>query len=339
MKRLLIYCKCLHHILINMENPSLFALKKSSQSSLRPHPKYGNLYDIIRKKQQQQQQSRQNNNNTNIKISSQEELSTMETTPTTPATPATPTTLLLTEDTGKVLEKAICDVYGIPYKGPFIYSQAAVDQLVPRVSKLKTDNLFPQCNHTGENGARYDFTSEDGTQHLSAKSNKKKGGKVAPQVIGQPSAEKFCQVIGIQDPVTIAALASSPSQLKQYIQEHIAAILPVMWEYTFSCPIVYYVANTGDIRFITETHTTTTSTPTPIDWSSYEYTWTRTHDKWENSTTLKISPSSPSSQPNEKPVSIAEFQFHTKSRTNLAIRWNFEAILKLFHTRFAIIGL
>lgn len=319
-----------------METPPLSILKKLGRL---PNPKYGNIFDVIRKPQPLQPEQQQNNNNTNIKISSQEEVSPMtdisETTPS--STPATPKTPLLTEDTGKILEKAICDVYGTPYDGAFVYSQEEVDKLIPRVSNLKTANHFPQCHHTASNGARYDFASDDGTQNLSAKSNKKKGGKVAPQVIGQPSAEKFCQVIGIQDPATIAALASSPPQLKQYIQEHIATILPVMWEYTFSCPIVYYVANTGDIRFITETHTT--PTPTPIDWSSYEYTWTRTHDKWENSTTLKISPSSPSSQPNEKPVSIAEFQFHTKSRTNLAIRWNFEAILKLFHTRFAIVAL
>ena len=333
---------------VAMEIPPLSILKKLGRP---PNPKYGNVFDIFRKQTVPlYQQQPQNNNDTNIKISSQEEISPDTTTPmstdldsisTTPTTPttSTPTPILLTEDTGKILEKAICCGYDTPFNGPFIYSQEEVDKLIPRVSNLKTDNHFPQCHHTASNGARYDFASDDGAQNLSAKSNKKKGGKVAPQVIGQPSAEKFCQVIGIQDPATIAALASSPPQLKQYIQEHIATILPVMWEYTFSCPIVYYVANTGDIRFITETHTTTTSTPTPIDWSSYEYTWTRTHDKWENSTTLKISPSSPSSQPNEKPVSIAEFQFHTKSRTNLAIRWNFEAVLKLFHTRFAIVAL
>lgn len=336
----------------SMETPPLSILQKLGQL---PNPKYGNIFDVFRKPlhplhplqpqqpQLPQPQLQNNNNDTNIKISSQEEVSPMtdisETTPSTPATPATPKTPLLTEDTGKILEKAICDVYGTPYDGAFVYSQEEVDKLIPRVSNLKTANHFPQCHHTASNGARYDFASDDGAQNLSAKSNKKKGGKVAPQVIGQPSAEKFCQVIGIEDPATIAALASSPPHLKQYIQEHIADILPVMWEYTFSCPIVYYVANTGDIRFITETHTTTTTAPTPIDWSSYEYTWTRTHDKWENSTTLKISPLSPSSQPNKKPVSIAEFQFHTKSRTNLAIRWNFEAVLKLFHTRFAIVAL
>jgi hypothetical protein len=260
----------------------------------------------------------------------------METTPETPETPATPetletpATLLLTEDTGKILEKAICDVYGIPYNGPFIYSQAAVDQLVPRVSKLKTDNLFPQCNHTGENGARYDFTSEDGTQHLSAKSNKISSNKVAPQVIGQPSYTKFCQLLGL-DEATIETLVTSPPQLKKYIQENISTILPIMWEHTFDCPIIYYRERGNQIQFIKETN------PTPIDWSSYTYTWTRPHDEWKNSTTLRIS--QPATESTEKPVSIAEFQFHTTSRKNLANRWNLPAILKLFQTRFTIVEL
>jgi hypothetical protein len=241
----------------------------------------------------------------------------------TPTTPTTPT--LLTEDTGKILEKAICDSYGIPFKGPFKYSQTAVDALIPRVSKLKTDNLFPHCHHTAESGARYDFTSEDGTQYLSAKSNKIKGTKVAPQVIGQPSSTKFCQLLGI-DPTIAALLVSSPQEFKKYIQENIATILPIMWEYTFSCPIIYYRERGNRIQFIRETH------PAPIDWSSYTYTWTQPHDKWNSSATLKIS------HQNEKPVSIAEFQFHT-NRNNHANRWDFPAILKLFHTRFTIVEL
>lgn len=335
-----------------METPPLSILKKLGRL---PNPKYGNIFDIFRKQtppsqQQPQQQQPQNNNNndTNIKISSQEEvspattitstMSTMSTdldsmstptaTPSTPipTTPTTPTaSTLLTEDTGKILEKAICDAYGIPFKGPFKYSQAAVDALIPRVSKLKTDYHFPQCHHTAESGARYDFTSEDGTQYLSAKSNKIKGNKVAPQVIGQPSSTKFCQLLGI-DPTIAALLVSSPPEFKKYIQENIATILPVMWEHTFSCPIIYYRERGNRIQFIRETH------PAPVDWSSYTYTWTQPYDKWNSSATLKIS------QPNEKPVSIAEFQFHT-NRNNHANRWDFPAILKMFHTRFTIVEL
>ena len=330
-------------------SPPLSILKKLGRL---PNPKYGNIFDIFRKQtppsqQPQQPQPKQNNNDTHIKISSQEEvspatitttMSTMTATTTTPtamsttptATPiATPTTpppaTLLTEDTGKILEKAICDAYGIPFKGPFKYNQSTVDALIPRVSKLKTDNLFPQCHHTAESGARYDFTSEDGTQYLSAKSNKIKGNKVAPQVIGQPSSTKFCQLLGI-DPTIAALLVSSPPEFKKYIQENIATILPIMWEYTFSCPIIYYRERGNRIQFIRETH------PAPVDWSSYTYTWTQPYDTWNSSATLKIS------RPNEKPVSIAEFQFHT-NRNNHANRWDFPAILKIFHTRFTIVEL
>lgn len=319
---------------LDMETPPVSILKKLGRL---PNPKYGNIFDIFRKQtllsQPSQQPQQQNNNDTNIKISSQEEVSPATTTPMSTmstdldsmSTPTSTTSTLLTEDTGKILEKAICDAYGIPFKGPFKYSQAAVDALIPRVSKLKTDNLFPQCHHTAESGARYDFTSEDGTQYLSAKSNKTKGNKVAPQVIGQPSSTKFCQLLGI-DPTISALLVSSPPEFKKYIQENIATILPIMWEHTFSCPIIYYRERGNRIQFIRETH------PAPVDWSSYTYTWTQPYDKWNSSATLKIS------HQNEKPVSIAEFQFHT-NRNNHANRWDFPAILKMFHTRFTIVEL
>ena len=140
----------------SMETPPLSILQKLGQL---PNPKYGNIFDVFRKPlhplhplqpqqpQLPQPQLQNNNNDTNIKISSQEEVSPMtdisETTPSTPATPATPKTPLLTEDTGKILEKAICDVYGTPYDGAFVYSQEEVDKLIPRVSNLKTANHFP----------------------------------------------------------------------------------------------------------------------------------------------------------------------------------------------------
>jgi hypothetical protein len=128
-------------LLAAMETQPLSILKKLGRL---PNPKYGNVFDLFRKQPQQQQQQQQpqqqpqNNNNTNIKISSQEEVSPMadiSATTTTTMTPATPTTItpLMTEDTGKILEKAICDVYGTPYDGEFMYSQEEVDKLIPRV--------------------------------------------------------------------------------------------------------------------------------------------------------------------------------------------------------------
>lgn len=243
--------------------------------------------------------------------------------PAAPAAAAPTPAPLKTEDTGKIFEKAICDSFCIPYDGPFKYSQDEVDKLVPRLSKLVTDKLFPPCVHTASKGARYDFTSIDGASHLSAKSNKKKGGQLAPQVVGQPHPQKFCQVLGIE--------YTTPETLKQYIQENIVSILPVLWNHTFDSQIIYYVKETDSIRFITPTSTDATSTPA-VNWSEYQYTWTCPHDKWNNTSSLKL-------EINGKKERILEFQFHTKNRQNMAIRWSIETVLRVFNKQFTVVSL
>ena len=257
----------------------------------------------------------------------------MEDETTTQPTPDVPKATLKTEDTGKIFEKAICDAYGIPYDGPFQYSQADVDKLTPRLKRLVTDNLFPPCVHTASKGARYDFTAvnggtgcEGGTGgvHLSAKSNKKKGGKIAPQVVGQSHPQKFCQELGIE--------YTTPEDLKQYIQANITTVLPMLWKYTFDSPIVYYVKDTNDIRFITA------SAAAP-DWSSFQYVWTRTHDKWTNSSSLKVIIDDGVGSGKRKEESILEFQFHTKSRQNMAVRWTIDKVLRIFSGHFTVVSL
>jgi hypothetical protein len=263
---------------------------------------------------------------TDVKVIVQNILDTIlamtEPAPTPTPTPTPTPAPLKTEDTGKIFEKAICDSFGIPYDGPFKYSQDEVDLLVPRLSRLATDKLFPPCVHTASKGARYDFTSIDGKTHLSAKSNKKKGGQLAPQVVGQPHPQKFCQVLGIE--------YTTPETLKQYIQENIVSILPVLWNYTFDSQIIYYVKETNTIRFITPSPETTT-TPA-VNWSEFQYTWTCPHDKWNNTSSLKL-------EINGKKERILEFQFHTKNRQNMAIRWSIETVLRVFNKQFTIVSL
>ena len=75
---------------------------------------------------------------------------------------------VLTEDTGKIFEMAICLAYGILYDGKYKYSMEIPEKLKPRLTKVV--ELFPMCSHTAKKGARYDFTSlTDETKHLSAK--------------------------------------------------------------------------------------------------------------------------------------------------------------------------
>lgn len=214
--------------------------------------------------------------------------------------------MIQTEDTGKQFEMAICVAFNIPYNGPYKYGMETAEKLKPRLSKLK--ELFPKCIHTAKNGSRYDYTSEE--KHLSAKSTKKTG-KVAPQVIGQSTPKKFCELMGIEYTTDV--------NLKEYIQKNITSILPVLVSYTFDCPTVYYNEKQDSIRYIT--------LDKKIDWEKYECKWTCEWDKWENSSTLKIGK-----------VSLVEFQFHT-TRKNMAIRWCYENFLTLFSENLSIVKL
>jgi hypothetical protein len=231
---------------------------------------------------------------------------------------------LRTEDTGKMFEMAICLAYKTPYDGVYKYEMETPRALAPRLEKLTT--LFPACVHTAKKGARYDFTVAAATEtetikqmHLSAKTTKKGIGKVAPQVIGQCQPSKLCEMLKIDYTDTIA--------LKRYLQEHIATVLPVLAEHTFDCPNVFYHQQKNTIQYIT--------LDKPIVWGDYTYTWSRPWDKWRNSAILKVA----SVGAEEKPVPLMEFQFHSKSRTNVAIRWFYGNVLTRFKDAFTTVEL
>lgn len=217
-----------------------------------------------------------------------------------------------TENTGKMFEMAICLAYGIEYDGKYKYGLDLPNRLKPKLMKLT--RLFPTCKHTAKKGSRYDYTSIDELNHLSAKSTKKGVGKVSPQVVGQAQPKKFCDIIGIE--------YTTIQTLKHYIQSNILNILPILVDYTFECPTVYYNQQLDTIRYIT--------LEKPIDWSVYSFRWTSMPENWRNSCTLKI-------LCNGKEIPILEFQFHTKSRTNMAIRWCYENFLTVFKDNLNII--
>ncbi len=217
-----------------------------------------------------------------------------------------------TENTGKIFEMAICKTYNIPYIGKYKYGMEEPDILKDKLVLLK--NHFPQCVHTANNHNRYDFTSIDNTIHLSAKTTKKGNGKVAPQCIGQVKPNLFCSLIGCD--------YTSIISLKEYIQLNIVIILPFLINYTFDCPNLYYHEERNTIQYIELIQ--------EIDWTKYEYTWTKSYNEWKNSSTLKI-------KINEKYIALVEFQFHSKSRTNMAIRWHYDTFLNIFKEHLNII--
>lgn len=212
-----------------------------------------------------------------------------------------------TEGTGKMFEMAICLANDTPFVGAYKYSMEKAERLRPRLAPLFEKDKYI---HTAEKQSRYDFTCIDSSNHLSAKTNKDKDNGVAVQGIGQRHPKDFCEALGI--PYTTL------NELKQYIQTNIAIILPVLIIHTFECPILYYNEKADTIRHITLT--------TPFEWDKYAYTWSRPWDQWTNSSTLYI----------EK-QGLLEIQFHSKSRTNMAIRWKFEKMLQFFKPHFTIL--
>jgi hypothetical protein len=219
---------------------------------------------------------------------------------------------LKTEDTGKMFEMAICKAYNIEYDGKYKYDMDLPNALQTRLAKLP--ELFPKCTHSAKRGSRYDFTCiEDPTKHLSAKTIKKGSGKVAPQVIGQAQPQKFCDELGI--PYT------NVTDLKNYIQTNIVSILPELVNHTFDCPNIYYHQERDKILFIQLTK--------DIDWTKMKFEWTKIGEEWNNSSTLKINTS-------RGYLALVEFQFHTASRTNMAVRWCYDNVLDIFRDNFTI---
>ncbi len=217
-----------------------------------------------------------------------------------------------TEDLGKIFEMAICLTYDIPYVGKFKYSMNEARWIQKRLYKLPL--LFPKCVHTAEKGGRYDFTAEgDVPLYLSAKTTKG-DCKIAPQYIGQAQPSAFCERVGIP-------LMDVPD-LKRYIQEHITEILPFAEQYTFSCPTLYYNKKTDMVWYITQKEA--------IPWSDFNYKWTCGWESWNNSSTLKVNKYG-------EDTPIMEFQFHTKSRSNMAVRWCFEKLFDVFGAYFDIV--
>jgi hypothetical protein len=236
-----------------------------------------------------------------------------------------PSRIIKTEDDGKIFEMAICLFLETVYDGTYKYTdpknQEKTEIICTRLRQSRLGELLgpTKFTHTAKRGARYDFTSIGETNeqihHLSAKTCKKGIGKVAPQVIGQCQPSKFCEVFDNR---------ATCENLKQWIQENTATVLEKMMEYTFDCPNIYYNVASGRILYIT--------LAAPIPWRDFEYRWTRGYGEWTNSSTVKI-------VKKETLVSIAEFQFHTKSRTNMANRWVYDNLWKLFPENFMVVEL
>ena len=220
--------------------------------------------------------------------------------------------MVVTEDLGKIFEKAICILYKIEYGGNYKYSIDQANQLAERLLKLK--DLVPyNLLHIAKNGNKYDFHIIENNTYLSAKTSKK-NGKVSPQVIGQPSKQTFCEYFKLDLNITL-------DQIKDHIQINNKYLLKEYSVNTFNCPIIYYNKHKNNLLYICLIK--------EIDWDQYNIVFSHIikNKKWNESTTISI---------NNK--SIGEYQIH-KHRNCIKFRWSFENVLTIFKDYFNIIAL
>ena len=220
---------------------------------------------------------------------------------------------VITEDLGKIFEKAICLLYEIEYDGNYKYSLEEANKIKNLLSKLKT--VFPnKLKHIAKNGNQYDYVSvDDDKVHLSAKTTKK-DSKVCPQVIGQPTKKKFCEFLKID-------LDYNLEQIKEYIKKNVKSLLKLYVSYTFDCPIIYYNKHKNKLLFV--------KFKKNIKWTDYDIKFTHIikNKKWNESSSIKINN-----------ITIGEFQIH-KKRDCIKFRWAFENLLDLLNNHFDITNL
>ena len=220
------------------------------------------------------------------------------------------------EELGKTLEAAVCHHLMIEYNGKFKYSTEKAHAMS---AKLKLIEVFPllrdaKITHTAKGGGRYDYTVElDGEiSRISAKSNYKHSeDRVAPQKLAQVQPLLFNQEV-FKDKYI------DNYDLKRKIQMNAVHVAKYMERLPFDCPIVYYVKSKDEYSLIKRT--------SPFCYDGKVITWSRSYDKWKNSSLLKMDG-----------TNVMEFQFHSKNRTNVAVRWYMMNTVNVFPKHFKII--
>jgi hypothetical protein len=215
---------------------------------------------------------------------------------------------MINEALGIIFEKAICMLYEINFKGNFKYSMVSASKIKEKIVRFK--EIIPYTlNHISANKNKYDFSYTDNNgviNYLSAKTSKKQG-KICPQVIGQLSKNKFCEIFNVS------------TTIKDFIENSVNLLLKAYSTNTFNCPVIYYNEHKNKCIFI--------KIKDEIIWTEYLITFSHKNKnkKWNESSSIII-----------KNKTIGEFQIH-KNRNCVKFRWHLENLLILFHSYFTII--
>lgn len=227
-----------------------------------------------------------------------------------------------TEIIGISAEIAIANTFNIPVNQNYRDrgDSKIIGLLSPYIEDIFTKNRIPTPKIlVAENQNDTDFILSDG-RTLSVKSNKKDLGKVAPQIVGQPTSNTYFQHFSEFFSSQIPKDYQSRAKLfKDFTFYNINKVINKYWIYLFHCDYMIYFFNILDAKgnISKKPNFVVLEKIKAPTWDKDKFSFTQTLMTWNESNTLKYNN-----------ISIGEFQVHN-NRDNFKFRFNMKNILKM----------
>ena len=235
--------------------------------------------------------------------------------------------LINNETVGISAEVAIANEFNINVNPKYRQraDQAIVNLIQPLVRDVFDKNNIPYpIQHIAEGQNPVDFIL-DRNKTLSVKSNQGKLGKVAPQIIGQPTANTYfsimskelnCNLLNDQDGNDTSE--NRVKLFKKISMTRTADVLNVYWRYMFDCDyLIHFFDILNNASF---PHYMVFGKAAVPNWDAKQLRFSQTLDTWNESCTLYY-----------KGYSIGEFQAHNH-RDCLKFRFNMDGLINALNS-------
>ena len=242
-------------------------------------------------------------------------------------------------------EIAVADIFNVAIDS--IYrtrgNEEIVNLLKKNISKIFSDENIPlPFKHVAEGQNPIDFILNN-DETLSVKTNKRQLGKVAPQIIGQPTNETYFlnmknkfpnitefDIINELKKRKVEDNYENRSKIfKEISIKYIDIIINEYWKNLVECDYLLFFYNVVDknenISKNSEYIVLRKELKLP-NWSKENFSFTKSLENWNESNTVKYRINNI-----KKPISIGEFQVH-KNRNCFKFRFNIKNILKIINS-------
>lgn len=240
------------------------------------------------------------------------------------------------ETVGISAEIAIADEFNV--KVSSYYRDRGDEEIVLSIRNVVSEifnnyDIPLPIKHIAENQSPIDFILQN-NQTLSVKTNQTKLGKVAPQIIGQPTNETYFKFLCTEFDYDINAELDKRGMedsyrnriflFKEFSIDNICEMLSEYWQHLFECDYYihfYDILDSNKNASYNTNYIVLKNLPANPYWDINYISFTKNINTWNESNIVKY-----------HGISIGEFQAHN-NRNCLKFRFNIKGILKLLQNK------